>query len=178
MEASGTFEFLVKLASFGTAGVCVLAIFFIGSAIIKLPNDSPSWKPQIMKRFINACIIIAGITTVSGGLNAYFNRDKVVKADQKAETSMNETDKVAEEYMKLTAQYNDLSAKVSSLVELIGQNNSAPSQPVAEATNQVLQEIRVERPVPLNTILDERSTYMQRRAKINPELQEGIEKRR
>lgn len=160
MENADSFDFLVKLASFGTAGVCVLAIFFIGSAIIKLPNDSPTWKPQLMKRFISACIIIAGITALSGGLNAYFNRSKVVEADKKAEVSLKETVTVANEYEKLTAQYNDLSAKVTSLLQLIDKNRTTSSPQVTDEKNKVLQELKVEDPKPLDQILGSKSPYI------------------
>ena len=163
MENTGSLDFLVKLASFGTAGVCILAIFFIGSAILKLPNDSPSWKAQLMKRFITACIIIAGITAFSGGLNAYFNKGKIVEADKKAEVYSNETVVVANEYEKLSAQYNDLSNKVASLLDIISKNQNDSSPAVDVAKNKVLEEIKVENPKPLDQILDAKSLYIQRK---------------
>lgn len=166
MENAGSLDFLVKLASFGTAGVCILAIFFIGSAILKLPNDSPSWKAQLMKRFITACIIIAGITAFSGGLNAYFNRGKIVEADKKAEVSSNETVIVANEYEKLSAQYNELSIKVSALLDIIGKNQNSNSPAVDAATNKVLEEIKVENPKPLDQILDAKSSYILRKQRM------------
>ena len=166
MENAGSLDFLVKLASFGTAGVCILAIFFIGSAILKLPNDSPSWKAQLMKRFITACIIIAGITAFSGGLNAYFNRGKIIEADKKAEVSSTETDIVASEYEKLSTQYTELSNKVESLLTIIGKTQNKNSPAVDAATNKVLEEIKVENPKPLDQILDTKSSYIQRRQKM------------
>jgi len=172
MEPSGSLDFLVKLASFGTAGVCILAIFFIGSAIIKLPNDSPSWKPQLMKRFISACIIIAGITAVSGGLNAYFNRGKIVDADRKTETSLGETQKVATEYENLRVQYADLSMKVTSLIEQMERARNSDSPPVNEAqTNLIMEEIKASEPKPLDRILDPRSLYMieSKQKTVNPD---------
>jgi hypothetical protein len=42
-----TLELLVKLASFGTAGVCVLAVFYIGHGVQNLPNDAPEWKARL-----------------------------------------------------------------------------------------------------------------------------------
>jgi hypothetical protein len=172
MEPSGSLDFLVKLASFGTAGVCILAIFFIGSAIIKLPNDSPSWKPQLMKRFISACIIIAGITAVSGGLNAYFNRGKIVEADRKTETSLGETQVVANEYENLRIQYADLSMKVTSLIEQLERARNSESPPVNEAqTNMIMEEIKASEPKPLDLILDSRSLYMieSKQKPVNPD---------
>jgi len=166
MESAGSLDFLVKLASFGTAGVCILAIFFIGSAIIKLPNDSPQWKPQLMKRFISACIIIAGITAASGGLNAYFNRGKVVEATTKAETSLHETNAVAGEYQKLSTQYAELSAKVTTLIEQIGRSGSSASPRVEAEAGKVVEEIRANEPKPLNQILDAKSLYMIQKKRI------------
>lgn len=82
-------ESLVELASFGTAGVSVLAIFLIGRSILKLPNDSPIWKVDLMKRYQNVCIIIAIICSLSGGANAYFNMGKIQNAVDGAETKVN-----------------------------------------------------------------------------------------
>lgn len=160
MESAGSLDFLVKLASFGTAGVCILAIFFIGSAIIKLPNNSPPWKPQLMKRFISACILIAGITAVSGGLNAFFNRYKTVEAEKKAESSIGETKVVADEYEKLSAQYTELSEKVTSLLNQMEQTKNSDSPRAEAVTTQMAEEIKINVPKPLTKILDEKSTYM------------------
>lgn len=114
MENLGSFDLLVKLASFGTAGVCILAIFIIGYSIFKLPNDAPKWKPDLMKKFINASIIIAVITAASGGLNAYFNQQKIQEADQG-------TANVANEYDNLKENYNQLFEKIESLSKLIAE---------------------------------------------------------
>jgi len=160
MEPSGSLDFLVKLASFGTAGVCILAIFFIGSAIIKLPNDSPLWKPQLMKRFISACIIIAGITAASGGLNAFFNKGKIVEADRKTETSLGETQVVATEYEKLRVQYDDLSIKVTAMIEQMEKSKNTDSPKVEAQTNQIIEDIKVAESKPITKILDSRSLYM------------------
>jgi hypothetical protein len=74
-------DVLVKLAGIGTAGVCVLAIFLIGTTILKLPKDSPPWKAKLMQRFMVVCVIIAVISALSGGANAYFNREKIRMAE-------------------------------------------------------------------------------------------------
>ncbi len=104
MENLQTFEVLVKLASFGTAGVCVLSVFIIGFTIFKLPNDTPEWKPMLLKKFINACIIIALITATSGSLNAYFNHKKVNEADKATAKMVNEYEKVATEFTNLQSE--------------------------------------------------------------------------
>lgn len=160
MDSSGSFDFLVKLASFGTAGVCILAIFIIGGAIVKLPNDAPSWKAQLMKKFINAFIIIASITAVSGGLNAFFNRGKIVEADKKAETSVGETQVVAVEYEKLRLQYADLSLKVTGLLEQMEKNKNSDTPQVDVNAEQIKIDLKESQPKTIDKILDSRSIYL------------------
>jgi len=72
---------LVKLASFGTSGVCILAVFVVGASITRLPKDSPEWRVSLMKRYINFCVIIALVSALSGGANAYFNEKKRAEAE-------------------------------------------------------------------------------------------------
>jgi hypothetical protein len=125
-----------------------------------------------MKRFISACIIIAGITAVSGGLNAYFNRGKIVDADLKTETSLGETQKVANEYENLRVQYADLSMKVTSLIEQMERARNSDSPPVNEAqTNLIMEEIKASEPKPLDRILDSKSLYMieSKQRPVNPD---------
>jgi hypothetical protein len=107
-----TLEMLVKLASFGTAGVCVLAVFYIGHYIQKLPNDAPEWKARLMGKYINACVIIAVICTVSGGVNAYFNRNKIVTAEGNYESLKIE---YGQEQARVLAQKNQLTAELNTL---------------------------------------------------------------
>jgi len=170
MEDFGSLELLVKLASFGTAGVCVLAIFLIGNAILKLPNDAPKWKPDLMKKFINACILIAVITTISGGLTAYFNQGKVQVADEKAKEADKGTAIVATEYESLVKQYNYLAAKVDTMQMLTSantRNSAAVSQP-DRSTKKVLTGIKIVDPKPINKLLNEKSTYMINKSKLEP----------
>ncbi len=117
----GTLELLVKLASFGTAGVSVLAIFYIGNCIQKLPNDSPAWKPALMKRYMNMCIVIALICTLSGGVNAYFNRNKIVAANE--QTARIST-KYNEQVRKIESEKQEISAELSSLRAVLQQTHT------------------------------------------------------
>ncbi|UCG62806.1 MAG: hypothetical protein JSV52_05850 [Candidatus Zixiibacteriota bacterium] len=105
-------DFLVKLASFGTAGVSVLAIFYIGFNIARLPNDAPEWKSKLMSKFISACVVIAITCAISGGVNAYFNRGKIVKAETR-------TKQVEAGYQKqLSKVMSERDAVKASLVSL------------------------------------------------------------
>ena len=105
-------EQLVKLASLGTAGVCVLAIFIIGISIFKLPNDTSKEKVKLIKTYMNMCIIIAVICTISGGANAYFNQNKIAEAkDESSQIQAayeNESKKIEIERNGLRATIGDL----------------------------------------------------------------------
>jgi biotin synthase-related radical SAM superfamily protein len=99
-------DFLVKLASFGTAGVCVLAIFLIGIAIPKLPNDTPAWKAKLMRTYMTTCIIIAVICGVSGAANAYFNQQKIVKAQDEADSANQKFESLAVQHNQQVMDWN------------------------------------------------------------------------
>ncbi|MBT3233232.1 MAG: hypothetical protein HN356_10500 [Calditrichaeota bacterium] len=86
---------LVKLASIGAAGVCVLAIAQTGWLTQRIPNDAPQWRVGLIKRYQSICVIIAFISALSGGANAYFNSDKI---------------------QKITNAYNAESKRISNLI--------------------------------------------------------------
>ncbi len=136
---SENLELLVKLASFGTAGVSVLAIFGIGYNIQKLPNDAPEWKPRLMIKYMGMCIIIAIICAASGGVNAYFNRGKIMKAE-------NETKQVEAGYQQ---QLNEVMVERDAVKESLSFLRSALTQNQAlnPAISKALDstEVRVNR---------------------------------
>ena len=79
-----TLELLVKLASVGTAGICILGIFYTGIIVKSLPNNVSPTKLTAVRMYKNMCIVIAIICSVSGGLNAYFNMGKIKDAKKNA----------------------------------------------------------------------------------------------
>ena len=91
-------EQLVKLASFGTAGVSVLAIFWIGFNIYRLSDDAPAWKATLLSKFMNVCLIIAVISALSGVVNAYFNQNKVQTATENLDIVMSEYDSLSSSF--------------------------------------------------------------------------------
>ena len=93
-------ELLVKLASFGTAGVCVLAVFIVGKYTLALPKDSPSWKVSLMRRYQNMCIIVAIISLFAGGITAYFNQNKINTANQQAVEANQSVINIQDQYKK------------------------------------------------------------------------------
>lgn len=68
---------LVKLASIGTAGISILAVFITGVIIYRLPNDVSEEKTGILKFFIISCFIFVILSTGTGIANAIFNQEKI-----------------------------------------------------------------------------------------------------
>ena len=114
-------ELLVKLASFGTAGVCVLAIFLIGTSLVRLGNDTPEWKAKLMGKFMNTCIIIAIICTISGSANAYFNQNKIARAREDFTEVLN---KYEEEVEQLEGKKKQLNEEIQSLQRSLERSSS------------------------------------------------------
>jgi hypothetical protein len=64
---------LVKLASLGASGVCVLAIFWVGWLISKLGPTASVQQHRTVRLFMGMTIVIAVIAFASGMANAWFN---------------------------------------------------------------------------------------------------------
>ena len=61
---------LVKLASLGASGVCVLAIFWVGWLISKLDSTASVQQHRTVRLFMGMTIVIAVIAFASGIANA------------------------------------------------------------------------------------------------------------
>ena len=118
---------IVQLASIGTAGICVFAIFWIGYQIQRLPNDAPKDKYKLMNQYMVVCVTIAAICLVSGVSNAYFNRNKINAANEQRDEAMRERDKVVVGYQRqlrgLESQKRELSESLTSLTSVLNQRN-------------------------------------------------------
>ena len=64
---------LVRLASAGTSGVCVLAIFWSGVCLQRLPRDAADGRYRSFRLFMAMCVLIALISAGAATANAYFN---------------------------------------------------------------------------------------------------------
>ena len=73
---------LVKLASIGTAGISILAVFITGVIIYRLPNDVSREKTGILKFFIISCFFFVILSTGTGIANAIFNQQKINEKEQ------------------------------------------------------------------------------------------------
>jgi membrane-bound ClpP family serine protease len=146
-----SYELLVKLASFGTAGVCVLAIFLIGTSIMRLKADTPEWKVSLMHKFMNTCILIAIISAISGGANAYFNQNKIQTARNEAEQANERSEEATKAFTIMQENYNmaredlvrykaDMNTQINTLERQLEARNIQPQsveglQRVKEQTN-------------------------------------------
>ena len=73
---------LVQLASAGTSGVCVLAIFWSGVCLQRLPRDAADGRYRSFRHFMAMCVLIALISAGAATANAYFNRQKIENLSQ------------------------------------------------------------------------------------------------
>jgi cytochrome bd-type quinol oxidase subunit 1 len=144
-------EQLVKLASFGTAGVCVLAIFIIGISIFKLPNNTSKEKVSLIKTYMNMCIIIAVICTVSGTANAYFNLNKINEAN---ENFAQMTSAYENETKKVDAEKTELNSTINLLRDQLQHGNQL-SPSVSLTLRNTEQKIRNIQLTPKNRILED-----------------------
>lgn len=113
-------ELFVKLASFGTAGVCIGTIFYVGYTIQVLKPNTPPWKVKLIKQYMVTCIIIAIVSAASGGVNAYFNHHKTQLA--KNEYTDLKNDYLAEQE-RILVQNNNFTSDIEALqAQLQNQN--------------------------------------------------------
>jgi hypothetical protein len=116
-------DLLVKLASFGTAGVCVLAIFLVGKSILGLPDNSPPWRVSLLHKYQYFCVLMATVSAVSGVANAYFNQQKIV-------TAQDNVSKLAGLYKTESkgwrANKEELEANINSINTSIARSNASP----------------------------------------------------
>ena len=121
-ETIGNLELLVKLASFGAAGISILAIFIIGTRIFNLPNDTSPVKASVLKFFMTTCIFMTTVCGVSGIANAYFNRNKIEQANENFEklgiAYKNEVKMVEEEKKEIETTLVDLKRQLRNVSNL------------------------------------------------------------
>jgi hypothetical protein len=55
-------ESLVKLASAGTSGICIFAVFWTGFTLIRLPNDASKNRHVSLRYFMGMCLFVSLIS--------------------------------------------------------------------------------------------------------------------
>jgi hypothetical protein len=127
----GMLDTLVKLAAIGTSGLCVLFVFWCGSLVKNLPDNTSQGKISVVKHYMTVCLIMAVITGLSGGANAFFNRNAVVSAENK----------VAESRKELATVREDLTA-VSKAVEALKTSPTATAPETRMKFTEVSDALR------------------------------------
>ena len=94
---------LVKLASLGASGVCVLAIFWVGWLISKMTEADGKEKHTTVRLYMAMTIAIAVIAFASGIANAWFNANTIAKVEQEKAVAVAQTGKVVTDFSKFKA---------------------------------------------------------------------------
>ncbi len=170
---SEVWEQLVKLASFGTAGVCVLIVFIVGVCIMRLPSDTSALKVSLIKWYMTVCTIIAFISAGSGIANAYFNREKLVVANRQigiANQQIEEAETQAE-----TARIEQ-----QATLEVL-ERNRAEIDDTKLALSRIISDLEPVSAIP-RTKIDELKSAQVRLQEISGRrveaIEEGVQKRR
>lgn len=101
----------MKLASLGASGVCVLAIFWVGLLISKLPDTAGREKHKTMRLYMGMTIAIAVIAFVSGLANAWFNATAIAKVEKEKGDAEAATAQVAANFDNYKAETEETIAK-------------------------------------------------------------------
>ena len=116
MDNANALDSLVRIASMGTAGVCVLIVFIAGFLIWKLSDTASKEKIHLIKFYLKTCLVIAVISFASGLANFIMKQDHVDSALKETKAVISENNEikkvVADELPKIEkAQMDILEAK-------------------------------------------------------------------
>jgi hypothetical protein len=85
MDAMGL-ETLVKLASAGTSGVCILAIFWSGYSLQHIPPGAPIERYRSLRHFMTVALAVAIVSASAASINAFFNYRQNVALQRRNES--------------------------------------------------------------------------------------------
>lgn len=72
---TGLLNTLVTLVTLGVGGVCIVAIFWSGWLLLKLPPDTTAEKHKSVRLLMVVSIIIAVMSSVAGLISTRFNAE-------------------------------------------------------------------------------------------------------
>lgn len=84
MLDAAVLDSLVKLASLGTSGVCVLSVFVVGWVLYKLPVGVSVERHKTLRMFMGCNVVIALISGSTGLLNAKYNAGEMAVLEDEA----------------------------------------------------------------------------------------------
>ena len=60
---------LIKLVTLGVSGVCIVAVFWAGWLLVRLPADATIERQRSIKRYLVIGVVIALISSATGLMN-------------------------------------------------------------------------------------------------------------
>ncbi len=69
---------LVKLASAGTSGVCILAIFWSGYLLLCTPPKADIERHRSLRHFMTVALAVAVVSAFAASISSYFNYRQIV----------------------------------------------------------------------------------------------------
>jgi len=118
-------DVLVKLASLGTSGICIFAIFWIGWLIWHPPANPDPERHRTLRFFMAVCVIIALISLVTGLKSAEFNADAIRTLETKNRKQTDELKLITEKMSRYEAGLLQNQEVAESLSEVLKQKEVA-----------------------------------------------------
>lgn len=117
MPSPDLLESLVKLASAGTSGICIFALFWSGYTLIRLPNDAPLNRHVSLRYFMAMCLLVSLISAGTTFGAGYWDYKRV--AALKEEVAKKEATVVAlnETQQTLKKEIDTKSLRVATLAD-------------------------------------------------------------
>lgn len=140
MPDAATLETLVKLAAAGTGGVCVLAIFWAGFMLMRMPADARREGHRSLRFFMSMCFgiaLVSATTTVAAG---YWDSKKIEtlqSANQGKDQQLAEVDKLVADLAALIKAQDQRTQEVSVALQRLGQNQAAASPELARLSAEL-----------------------------------------
>jgi hypothetical protein len=120
MPSPDLLETLVKLASAGTSGICIFALFWSGYTLMRLPNDAPQNRHISLRYFMAMCLLVSLISAGTTFGAGYWDYKRVAALK----------DEVAEKEATVVA--------LNATQQMLRQDVDAKSMRVATLTNDLM----------------------------------------
>lgn len=85
MPETGLLETLVKLASLGTSGICIFAIFWIGWLISRPGTSRDAERHRTLRFFMVVCIVISLVSAGTGLWSGHIDEQKIASLQKQIE---------------------------------------------------------------------------------------------
>ena len=110
-------ETLMKLASAGTSGVCILAIFWSGYSLQRMPPGAPVERHRSLRHFMTVALAVAIVSASAASVNAYFNYHQNLELKGQNKHLAEAKNTLEGEFTTLAAWAEDLEISKNQVVE-------------------------------------------------------------